>query len=120
MLILANENLPRLAVESLRERGHDVLWARTDMAGTSDEEILRIAADENRLIVTLDKDFGALAFQRGLPASCGIVLLRLAAPGPDALAKRIVTALLSRADWCGWYATVEDTRTRFRPLPPQR
>ena len=33
MRILANENFPRPAVELLKLKGHDVLWARTAMAG---------------------------------------------------------------------------------------
>lgn len=33
MNLLANENFPLLAVEALRDAGHDVRWARTDMAG---------------------------------------------------------------------------------------
>jgi predicted nuclease of predicted toxin-antitoxin system len=77
MKLLANENFPRLAVEALRDAGHDVLWARTDMGGAADDVILERAQDENRLVVTFDKDFGELAFRWGLPSSCGVILFRL-------------------------------------------
>jgi hypothetical protein len=30
MRVLANENLPRIAVEALRSLGHDVLWIAED------------------------------------------------------------------------------------------
>jgi hypothetical protein len=33
MRLLADENFPKPIVEALRADGHDVLWARTDLAG---------------------------------------------------------------------------------------
>ena len=42
--------------------------------GASDEEIIRLAKDENRIIVTMDKDFGYLALSYSPP---GLILLRL-------------------------------------------
>lgn len=59
MKLLANENYPLLAVVALRDVGHDVLWARTDMPGVMDDMILQRAQDEERLVLTFDKDFGA-------------------------------------------------------------
>jgi hypothetical protein len=38
------------------------------------------AAREARIVLTFDKDFGELAWRAGLPASSGIVLLRLPMP----------------------------------------
>jgi hypothetical protein len=38
MRILANENIPRDAVEALQARGHDVAWLRTDAPGSSDPQ----------------------------------------------------------------------------------
>ena len=54
MRILANENFPGPAVEALRRRGHDIVWARTDMPGAQDETVLERAQAEGRLLVTLD------------------------------------------------------------------
>ncbi|MBL8216593.1 MAG: DUF5615 family PIN-like protein [Bryobacterales bacterium] len=36
MRLLADENFPKLIVEALRRDGHDALWARSDLGGTSD------------------------------------------------------------------------------------
>jgi hypothetical protein len=36
MRILANENFPGDAIATLRERGHDVTWIRSDAPGSSD------------------------------------------------------------------------------------
>jgi predicted nuclease of predicted toxin-antitoxin system len=42
----------------------------------SDADILRIACDANRLVVTMDKDFGELVCRRGRRC-LGVLLLRL-------------------------------------------
>jgi hypothetical protein len=46
MCLLANENFPGPAVEALRNAGHDVLWARTDMPGSDDLTILARAQSD--------------------------------------------------------------------------
>lgn len=57
MRLLADENFPKPIVEALRADGHDVLWARTDLAGTSDVALLDLAESKARIVPTLDKDF---------------------------------------------------------------
>jgi predicted nuclease of predicted toxin-antitoxin system len=117
MRILANENFPEEAVAALRERSHDVAWIRTDAPGCSDREVIERARASARLIITFDKDFGELAFRSKLPASCGIVLFRIAAPSAAHVARAAVAVLESRADWAGSFAVVEEHRVRVRPLP---
>ena len=58
MRFLANENVPLDAISALRERGHDVIWVRTDTPGSTDEDILARAGAEERVLITFDKDFG--------------------------------------------------------------
>ena len=45
-----------------------MLWVRTAMPGARDDAILACAQTEERLLVTLDKNFGELAFGMRLPA----------------------------------------------------
>ena len=59
---------------ALAAAGHDVIWAGDWPSDPGDEEILDQAAAENRVLVTLDKDFGELAVRQGR-AHCGIVRL---------------------------------------------
>ncbi|HWB10086.1 MAG TPA: DUF5615 family PIN-like protein [Pirellulales bacterium] len=117
MKVLANENFPRVAVETLRSAGHDVIWARTDMPGAADDVILQRSEVEGRLVVTFDKDFGELAFRWGLPAACGVALFRLRTQDPDYVAARVLDAFAEAAGWVGHFAVVEDARVRVRPLP---
>ncbi|MEE9474975.1 MAG: DUF5615 family PIN-like protein [Candidatus Hydrothermarchaeaceae archaeon] len=116
MRILANENFPGISVEELRRRGHDVLWVRTAMPGMTDLEILARAQDEQRLLVTLDKDFGELAFGVRLPASSGVVLFRMKMSDAKIAAMKMVKILESRSDWNEHFSVVEDDRIRMRPL----
>jgi predicted nuclease of predicted toxin-antitoxin system len=121
MQFLANENIPLDVVAALRNEGHDVAWIRTDSPGSRDPDILTRAVTENRVLLTFDKDFGDLAFQFGLPATCGIVLFRLQASSSAALAIMVVAAIRSRSDWAGNFSVVEPGRIRMRalPIPPR-
>jgi hypothetical protein len=40
MRLLADENFPKPSIEALRAAGHDVLWARTNLAGLRDVDLL--------------------------------------------------------------------------------
>jgi hypothetical protein len=56
--LYANENLPLLVVEALRQLGHDVLTTmESGKAGQaiSDEAVLAFAATEQRVLVTLNR-----------------------------------------------------------------
>jgi hypothetical protein len=53
MRLLADENFPKPFVEALRAQGHNVLGARTDLAGISDAALLDRAEAEVRIVLTL-------------------------------------------------------------------
>lgn len=119
MKLLANENLPLEVVEALREAGYEVAWIRTDSPGAADEAVLARAIAEDRVLLTFDKDFGELAFRHGLPATCGIILLRITAASSREAAEKVTTALAGRTDWSGHFAVIDDRRIRMRVLPSQ-
>jgi len=116
MRFLADEDFPRAAVTALRRHGHDVVWVSEEHPGSSDKKLLGIAEKENRIILTLDKDFGDIAFQQKLPVSCGIVLFRGKISSLLHFAEFAVEVLESRDDWAGNFTLVEWTRIRMRPL----
>lgn len=60
----------------LSANGYDVKCVRDIDPAMQDDKILRIAASENRMVVTMDKDFGQLVYRAGLTHS-GVLLLRL-------------------------------------------
>jgi predicted nuclease of predicted toxin-antitoxin system len=116
MRLLANENFPLDAVDALREAGHEVAWIREDSRGAPDEKILQRAQEENRVVITFDKDFGELAFRSKLPAQSGIILFRITPKSSQYIAQVAVQALASRDNWVGHFSVVEDSRIRMTSL----
>ncbi len=58
------------------ERGYDVKWISDYDCDMIDEELLKLANKEKRILITNDKDFGELIFlQKRLTA--GIILMRV-------------------------------------------
>ncbi len=71
----------RRVAAPLRERGHDVRAAdeERDLDGSSDEQLLALAAEEDRIFITFDvKDFSVIARRWGEAnrkhAGCAIVV----------------------------------------------
>jgi predicted nuclease of predicted toxin-antitoxin system len=116
MRFLADENIPGEAVAQLTAAGHDVVWIRGAAPGMADAEIVAWAAREGRVVLTFDKDFGELAWNAGLPASCGIVLFRLPMLRAADVGVQLAARLSERDDWAGHFAVIEPGRVRLRPL----
>ena len=60
----------------LRQQGHDVVSVREIDARASDANVLATAVSENRIIITMDKNFGELIHKSGHPHR-GVLLLRM-------------------------------------------
>ena len=58
----------------LQALGHDVVWIGSWEKDPGDQEILAIAHREERILATLDQDFGELIFRDGR-MHCGIIRL---------------------------------------------
>jgi predicted nuclease of predicted toxin-antitoxin system len=117
MRIIADENVSGTVIHELRNRGHDVVSVKETMRSASDHAVLRRAAEENRLVITHDKDFGVLAFRWKQPVVSGVILFRLSGDNPDADNLRILDVLEQRGDWAGHFCVVTDDRIRMRSLP---
>jgi predicted nuclease of predicted toxin-antitoxin system len=108
------------AAEVVRQAGHDVSWAGDWPRDPGDEEILRRAAAELRILATIDKDFGELAIVQGR-VHVGLIRLvgfRASGQGP-ALVRLLTTYETELAG--GAIVTAEPWRVRVRPnsKPPQ-
>jgi predicted nuclease of predicted toxin-antitoxin system len=74
--LLADENLHGEVVAWLRQQGFDVLTVHeANLAGADDQAVLQLAFSQQRVVVTQDSDFGALAVV-GQEPFLGIVYLR--------------------------------------------
>jgi predicted nuclease of predicted toxin-antitoxin system len=76
MNFVADESLDAPIILALRKESHDVFSISESSPQIADEAVLKIANEQNRILLTSDKDFGELVFRLQLVSS-GIVLLRL-------------------------------------------
>ena len=58
MRFLVDECTGPTVARWLEERGHDVFSVYDDASGIEDAEVLRRAHEEERILITSDKDFG--------------------------------------------------------------
>ena len=82
-------NLPEPLVAELHQLGHDIDTVRAEhLAGQTDEQVWQATQSGNRFLITQDLDFSDMRlYTPGTHA--GLVLVRLANPGRDALLERI-------------------------------
>ena len=76
MIFLADECCNAGLVASLRDHGHDVLYIKEEKPGSNDDEVLSIAYNEDRILITEDTDFGELVYRLKKPSK-GIILIRI-------------------------------------------
>jgi predicted nuclease of predicted toxin-antitoxin system len=116
--LLADENVPHASVERMRGAGVDVARAEP---GASDRDVLALAAEEQRVVVTFDLDFGRLALQLDAPEPLGVIVLRTM-PGDAEAAGRLLLELLARDDvrFEHTLTVVRSHRLRQRALAARR
>lgn len=117
MRFLADENIPGLAVNILRGLNHDVAWVVDNMAGSNDPAVMSCAVEEQRVLLTFDKDFGELVFRDRSRGVSGVILFRFDPQSDTHAARVIADAIGSRNDWAGMFSVVEPGRIRMTPLP---
>ena len=76
MRFIVNECTGPLVAMWLSEEGNDVFDVYGQARGISDEDVLKIANKEKRILITNDKDFGEKIYRERKPHK-GVVLLRL-------------------------------------------
>lgn len=115
---LANENFPAAAVRWLRDRGDDVLHAGETLVGEPDPVILQTALDQDRLLLTFDRDFGELVFHQRLPPAPGIVLFRLRQLDPHALLTFLERFFATKPTIRGYFTVASPGQFRQTLLSP--
>lgn len=76
MKFLADEGVDRNIVDGLRQFGFDVFYVIDETRSLDDDVLLQIAANEDRILITKDKDFGELVYRLNKIHS-GVILLRM-------------------------------------------
>ncbi len=73
---LIDESSGGKLAKALKENGYDAVYLGDYYPGAIDEDILKKAKNDERVIITNDKDFGDLILRQG-KLSNGVILLRL-------------------------------------------
>ena len=97
--------------DTLTLLGHDVISASDMTPGTADEKILAIAAEEGRVLVTEDKDFGELVFVRGMSHPC---IVRFTEMGVEEKVAAMGELIDIHADAMSSGAMIVVTRSQYR------
>ena len=75
--ILSDENIPPALTQALRTANHDVLSIHDlGLQGASDEDVLKAANKDGRILLTADKDFGLILELGPLAGKGRVILLR--------------------------------------------
>jgi uncharacterized protein (DUF433 family) len=102
-------------LEFLIDAGHDVvLVAQLGLSQASDEEILRTSQQENRILVTRDRDYGNLVFVRAV--GTGVIYLRVLPTTVNAVHGELARIIknYSEVELAGAFIVVEPDGHRFR------
>ena len=101
------------ALKELATAGHDVIWSGHWEEDPGDDQILALAYAEDRVLITLDKDFGELAIVYGKPHRGIIRLVNIAARQQGLYAARIMARYAEDLK-LGAIITVQPDRVRIR------
>jgi predicted nuclease of predicted toxin-antitoxin system len=106
----ADECVDMRVVHALRSAGHEVLQPDFSDRGAADDSVLETALNNKAVLLTEDRDFGALIF-RDLHDAVGVFYFRCDDPG------RCTKAVLDTLDRVhGNLVVVTDRAIRVRPL----
>jgi predicted nuclease of predicted toxin-antitoxin system len=112
---LVDVNVGLAVADSLQNSGHDVTFAGDVDWRMPDTDMLSLAEAEQRIVLTMDTDFGELVYHSRQPHT-GVLLLRV--PGANREEKiRVVQEIVSRYgdQLPGHFCVYRQGRLRIRP-----
>lgn len=113
---LVDENAGYTIVKYLRDQGFDTKFVSELFPSRDDIFIMERAYQEERIIVTNDKDFGYLIFKSSIPA-LAIILLRFRDESPSLKINAIETILrLPEEKVLNHFIVASENKIRIRPL----
>ena len=117
MKFLADESIEKPVIDWLRGQDFDVRYVTEITPSINDEEVIRLANDESRTLITNDKDFGELVFRQS-KIILGVLLIR--AINERASNKiRLVREVLEKArnKLAGYFVVVNEAGIRMKKIP---
>lgn len=112
--ILVDVGVGKAVEEWFRVNGHDIQAVRDRDPKTDDADILAWAVSEQRIVITMDKDFGELVYHSG-QAHSGVLLLRLEDASSEEKVRLVDEIVNTYADQLpDSFAVYQDGRLRVR------
>jgi len=117
MRFLADESCDFRVIRALRAAGHDVLAIIETAPGTVDEVVIEMAAREDRIFLTEDRDFGQLVYA-ATKSTPGVILLRF----PSSMRSQLPAVILDLIEQhseklAHHFVVVQPGRVRFGAMP---
>ena len=110
---LADESCDFRIVRTLRSAGHDVVAISETARGATDEVVIALAVEDNRILVTEDTDFGQLVYARGHQSS-GVILIRFPGSTRASLSELVRTLVDETGERLnGAFVVMQPGRTRI-------
>jgi predicted nuclease of predicted toxin-antitoxin system len=117
MRFLADENCDFTVVRALRAAGHDVLCVSEITPRAEDSEVIKLADDEKRILLTEDKDFGQLVYSHG-QKTLGVIFLRFPTSARRQISRDVVNLVKQQGEkLAGCFITVQPGRIRISHAP---
>jgi predicted nuclease of predicted toxin-antitoxin system len=119
MKFLTDQDVYAITIAFLNGLGHDVVRAaQLGLATAEDAELLRVAHEQERIVVTRDRDFGALVFVQG--GGPGVIYLRILPSNQNAVHAQLERVLMSysETELQTSFVVIEPGRHRIRKLGP--
>jgi len=117
---LADVNVEKPLVDYLLEQGYDIKWIPDYDCEMFDEDLLQMASEEQRILITNDKGFGDLIFlQKKL--NVGTILFRVKGQRSEEKVKLMRKLLMGyREKLLNHYVIISKSKVRIIPLGEQR
>lgn len=117
MLIIADENIPRSIIESLRLLEVEVIYIYDEFRGIDDFSIINLAKQKsNAIILTEDKDFGEWIFSHHV-AGISVIFLRYHFSELSEITSVLIKLISEKQNnLLNKFTTVTPTKIRMRDL----
>lgn len=115
---LADEHFPSPSILLLRQAGHDVVAVAHLAPSADDPDVIRLARESGRILLTFDSDIGTHLFHRGASPPAGVVYFRFVQSSPTE-AGEVLLRLLDEPDrvLVGHFTTYGRNKVRPRLFP---
>ncbi len=118
MKFLIDQDVYAVTARFLNGLGHEVIQAaQAGLSRAGDEQLLEFAQEQRLILVTRDRDFGALVFAKGLGS--GVLYLRMLPSTQDAVHGELekILNIYPEQDLMKSFVVVEPDGYRIRRLP---